>query len=74
MCHACIKAAKTEESNLNPEPDQVALARYARLVERQELPRALPAWLSAHLRANYSKPFKPDYRCSLSNRGETAKR
>jgi hypothetical protein len=73
MCHKCITTLKHDSSNLNPEPDQVALARHARLVESQELPRSLPAWLNSHLRANYVKPFEPDYRCALAHWGEPAK-
>ena len=66
MCYECVKARYDEtgklQEGLNPEPDQVALARYARLVERKELPRALPAWLRRHLTANTVKPIKYDYR------------
>ena len=65
MCDACRKTRYLPNGEtvpaLNPEPDQVALYRYARLVERQETPRAMPKWLTQHLRANYVKPFKPDY-------------
>ena len=59
MCDACSKASW----NVNPEPDQVALARYARLVDAQALPKPgmLPKWLKAHLKANYVKPFAPDF-------------
>lgn len=66
MCDSCRNPKYLNgfliKDGVNPEPDQVALARYARLVERQEVPRTLPKWLREHLSANSVKPFKPDYR------------
>ena len=64
MCKACIKDYPWR---LNPEPSSVALARYMHHVEQGTVPKKLPKWLTAHLRANYAAPFRPDFRQVLPN-------
>ena len=71
MCNKCREVGNRH--GLNPEPTEIQLATYARLVRERKLPKTQPRWITEHQRLTGQRleQFAPDFRVVLPNKATT---